>query len=136
MPSSSSWTCSGPISARRISARPWPSSAGASGGSVPVPAEIPVPRKSAWSDLRTRVLSAAVLAPLGLICIWIGSWAWAALVAVAALGMAWEWIGLCRAGVGSFAGLADIVLAVAAVVIAAAGAPGVALAVVVLGWVV
>jgi phosphatidate cytidylyltransferase len=53
-------------------------------------------RKSArWGDLRLRILSASVLAPLALGCIWIGGAAFAALVALIAAGLSYEWIGLC-----------------------------------------
>ncbi len=48
-----------------------------------------------WGDLRLRVLSAAVLAPLALACIWIGGTAFAALIALIVIGLAYEWLGLC-----------------------------------------
>jgi phosphatidate cytidylyltransferase len=50
---------------------------------------------SRWADLRLRILSASVLAPLGLGCIWIGGAAFAGLVAVIAIGLSYEWLGLC-----------------------------------------
>jgi len=46
---------------------------------------------SRWADLRLRVASAAVLAPVALACLWVGGYAWAALVIVAGGGMAVEW---------------------------------------------
>jgi len=49
-----------------------------------------------WGDLRLRILSAAVLVPLALGCIWFGGLAFAALVALIAAGMAFEWIQLCE----------------------------------------
>ncbi len=49
-----------------------------------------------WADLRLRVLSAAVLAPLALGCIWIGGIAFSVLIAVITIGLAYEWLGLCR----------------------------------------
>ncbi len=49
-----------------------------------------------WGDLRTRVISAAVLVPLALSCLWWGGWPWQVLVIVAAVGMADEWRRLCR----------------------------------------
>jgi phosphatidate cytidylyltransferase len=56
----------------------------------------PVTQKSArWSDLRLRIASAAVLAPLALACIWIGGAAFAGLVALASIGLSYEWLGLC-----------------------------------------
>lgn len=48
-----------------------------------------------WSDLRKRVLSAALLAPTALLCIWLGADAWTALMAVATAGLACEWVVLC-----------------------------------------
>jgi phosphatidate cytidylyltransferase len=53
-------------------------------------------RKSArWADLRLRILSAAVLAPLALACIWIGGVAFAGLIALTTVGLSYEWLGLC-----------------------------------------
>jgi phosphatidate cytidylyltransferase len=49
-----------------------------------------------WADLRLRILSAAVLAPLALACIWLGGGAFAVLLTLIATGLAYEWIGLCR----------------------------------------
>jgi phosphatidate cytidylyltransferase len=48
-----------------------------------------------WADLRLRILSAAVLAPLTLGCIWIGGGAFAGLVTVISIGLCYEWLGLC-----------------------------------------
>ena len=48
-----------------------------------------------WGDLRKRVLSAALLAPTALLCIWLGADAWTALMAVAMTGLACEWVILC-----------------------------------------
>ncbi len=48
-----------------------------------------------WGDLRKRVLSAALLAPTALACIWLGADAWTALMAIAAGGLAYEWVALC-----------------------------------------
>jgi phosphatidate cytidylyltransferase len=65
---------------------------------VPVPAE-PRARPAAtgfrWGDLRKRVISAVLLAPLALACLWLGGWWWAALLALAAGGLAVEWVRLC-----------------------------------------
>ena len=52
-------------------------------------------RSSRWGDLRLRVLSAAVLAPVSLVCIWIGGVPFAGLIALIAAGLAYEWLGLC-----------------------------------------
>jgi phosphatidate cytidylyltransferase len=48
-----------------------------------------------WRDLRKRVVSAALLAPAAVLCIWLGAEAWTALMAAAAAVLAWEWVGLC-----------------------------------------
>lgn len=48
-----------------------------------------------WSDLRLRILSAAVLAPLALACTWIGGTAFAALIALIAAGLSHEWLVMC-----------------------------------------
>lgn len=95
---------------------------------------------SRWADLKLRVLSAAVLAPLALACIWLGGNAFAGMVAVIAAGLAFEWLGLCRQrhalnAVLVFAAL-PIAVAVAAwvgtwpaiAVLAVAGCAGIAVA--------
>jgi phosphatidate cytidylyltransferase len=52
-------------------------------------------KSSRWADLRLRILSAAVLAPLALGCIWLGGAAFAGLLAVIAAGLSYELLGLC-----------------------------------------
>ena len=54
-----------------------------------MPALAEAPRR--WVDLRARVLSAAVLAPLVLACVWHGGWPFLILMVAAALGLAVEW---------------------------------------------
>jgi phosphatidate cytidylyltransferase len=66
---------------------------GASGDSVHALADRAAQR---WSDLRIRVLSACVLAPIALALIWLGGIAFAVLVGAAAFGLAIEWLMLCR----------------------------------------
>ncbi len=56
-----------------------------------VPARQPV----RWGDLRKRALSAALLGPTSLLCIWLGADAWTALVGLAATGLACEWVTMC-----------------------------------------
>ena len=69
------------------------------GGGAPTgPAVPPPPRGTAggrWRDLRKRILSAALLAPAALLCVWLGAEAWTALMAAAAALLAWEWVRLC-----------------------------------------
>lgn len=69
----------------------------AAGASIPTPSVSPAAghKSSRWSDLRLRVLSAAVLAPLALACIWAGGAAFAGLLALITIGLAYEWLGLC-----------------------------------------
>ncbi len=55
---------------------------------------------SRWNDLGIRFLSAAVMVPIALGCIWIGGVAFAALVALIAVGMALEWLRLCQSRMG------------------------------------
>jgi phosphatidate cytidylyltransferase len=63
------------------------------GASVPVLAELASGR---WDDLGKRVLSALVLAPVALACVWLGGTAFVVVVAVAMIGLVVEWLGLCR----------------------------------------
>ena len=49
-----------------------------------------------WGDLGIRVLSALVLAPIALACVWLGGIAYTLCIAVIALGLALEWLTLCR----------------------------------------
>ena len=53
------------------------------------------PSAGRWGDLRKRVLSAALLAPVALFCVWLGAEAWTALMAAAAIGLGMEWSVLC-----------------------------------------
>lgn len=57
---------------------------------------MPGRRALRWSDLGIRVVSASVLAPVALACIWLGGIAFTLLVAAVALGLAIEWLMLCR----------------------------------------
>ena len=59
------------------------------------PADFPV---SAWRDLRIRMISAGVLAPLGLAGLFNGGWVFSALVLLAMLGIGVEAAALARAG--------------------------------------
>jgi phosphatidate cytidylyltransferase len=66
-------------------------SADAAGGSKPTGAG----GGERWRDLRKRILSATLLAPAALLCVWLGAEAWTALMAAAAAVLAWEWVRLC-----------------------------------------
>jgi phosphatidate cytidylyltransferase len=54
-----------------------------------------------WGDLRLRVLSAAVLLPIALICVWVGGMPFLVLVAVGTAGLVWEWLQLWRGAGGA-----------------------------------
>ncbi len=74
-----------------------------------------------WSDLGIRVVSAAVLAPIALACIWLGGVAFTVLVAAAALGLAIEWLMLCRLPTAQAGGALLRMAGIAYVALAAAG---------------
>jgi phosphatidate cytidylyltransferase len=92
-----------------------------------------------WETLRLRVLSALVLIPAALAAVWFGSPWTAIVVAIAGLAMAWEWgrlaaIGQARLGVAAVMVAVALTVAAAAadrfelaILVAAAGALGVAL---------
>ncbi len=81
--------------------------------------------------LRQRVLSALVLAPVGLAAAWFGPPLLSAVVAVAAGLMAWEWGRLCRVGAPILTGI--VVIVVASVIAAALGIPRIGLVIAGLG---
>ena len=76
-----------------------------------------------WSDLGRRALSAAVLAPVALVCIWAGGAVYVGLILLAGIVLAAEWIGLCGVGVLG-AGGAIVVLAVLLGAVAQASGAG------------
>jgi phosphatidate cytidylyltransferase len=75
--------------------------------------------RSAFRPLQLRILSGLVLAPLAVAAVLAGTPAFAVLLAVAGLAMAWEWARICSAGRFGKAGYifaAAVLLAVAAAV--------------------
>ena len=84
--------------AKASSAFPGPSGPGPSG---PGPSGA-----DRWRDLRKRVLSAVLLGPAAIACIWLGAEAWTALMAVAVAILAWEWVRLCGFSTRRLPGLA------------------------------
>jgi phosphatidate cytidylyltransferase len=75
----------------------------------------PAVRSARWADLRLRLASALVLGPLALACVWYGGMAWILIVAVAGLGVCWEWVQMAKREPGALAvGLAYCGLAIAA----------------------
>ena len=111
----------------------------ASVGSVPDRPEPPCPPAPAaqrfrWGDLRTRIVSAALLAPLALACLWLGAWWWAALLAVAAAGLAVEWVHLCGGRLASPEGIVIPLAVLASGAAAVADGESLAVGVVVAGF--
>ncbi len=106
------------------------------GRAAPGPADqaSAAPPRSVGS-LRLRVVSALVLAPIGLAAAWFGPPLLSLVVAIAGGLMAWEWARLCRIGkVGGNAIVAAVVAVVVAAVIAATlDLPRLAVAIAVLG---
>jgi len=78
-------------------------------------------------------LSAALLAPTALACIWLGADAWTALMAVAAGGLAYEWVALCGERPGRLPGLAVPVAVLLAGLVAVLDRERLALAVLAVG---
>ena len=91
---------------------------------MPVRVEAIAPPKRRWADLRLRILSGVVLAAAGLAGWWLGGVAWAMLIAAAAVGLAVEWLGLCRRAPSGLRRWAALL----------AGAPYIGLAVAALLW--
>jgi phosphatidate cytidylyltransferase len=89
--------------------------------------------KAGASNLKLRVVSAAVLAPLALATVYAGGWLFLAVCALAAAGILWEWTRLV-AGKSDvrimFAGLASLL---AALLLTGLDQPGAAAAMVVIG---
>ena len=46
--------------------------------------------------MRLRVISAAILAPLALFCVWYGGWVYGLMLVAGFIGVVWEWGGMCR----------------------------------------
>jgi phosphatidate cytidylyltransferase len=98
-------------------------------------AETSPPRRPIrWADLRLRVVSAAVLAPVALACLWFGGWFWAVLVGLAAFGTTAEWSELCGYRLRAARGLAVPASVLLAWSAAASGHPTTALGVLVAGF--
>jgi len=59
-----------------------------------------------WRDLRKRFLSALVLGPAALLCVWLGAIPFAAMIAACVGVLAWEWVHLCGMRTRAMPGLA------------------------------
>ena len=82
----------------------------------------PQPSGRSWRDLRLRLLSACLLAPIGLGCIWAGGWLFAVLVMLGLAGVGLEWAALLRHSPRSLRGM--VLLAWPSVACLAALVPG------------
>ncbi len=71
-----------------------------------------------WGDLRLRILSAAVLAPLALACLWVGATPWTVLVLLATAGLGAEWLLLSGQSPGTPVGLGALCAMLLAVLLA------------------
>lgn len=78
------------------------------------PADLPhaASPSPAWRDLRVRVLSALVIAPVCLGALWLGGIGWEVLIVLLAIGMAAEWTTISRARRGGAMGRSAATLAV------------------------
>ncbi|MBV9786007.1 MAG: phosphatidate cytidylyltransferase [Acidisphaera sp.] len=101
-----------------LEVREWP---------VPEPEAARPRERIGLGDLPIRIVSASVLAPLALLCIWLGGAAWVALVAFGFLGMAAEWVALCGRRVLAWPGIAVPLGILAAGAATAVGRPGLGL---------
>jgi phosphatidate cytidylyltransferase len=72
------------------------------------------------------VLSAVVLAPVGLVSVWYGGAVWAACLAILAVGLGMEWVGLCGIAALSLPGIAVPLALLAVGTLAAFGLPAIA----------
>jgi len=63
------------------------------------------PDSGRWSDLTARLVSAAILGPIALFCVWAGGLAWTLFLLAAGIGLALEWANLAslpRRGAGAW----------------------------------
>ena len=89
------------------------------GGSGGLAQDPPERRGVRWTDLSKRAVSAAILAPLALASIWLGSGAWALVVGLLTVGLACEWVWICGLRLTEPPGLVVPVAASAACILAA-----------------
>jgi phosphatidate cytidylyltransferase len=63
-------------------------------------------RAKRWGDLRKRFLSALVLGPAAIACIWLGAEAFTGMMALAVALLAWEWVHMCGRRIRVLPGMA------------------------------
>lgn len=87
-----------------------------------------------WTDFRRRALSALILAPVALLCIWFGAAAFAALTVLAGAGLSAEWAALCGVRPLGIPGVAVPAIVVLSGVLAALGQPAIGAGVLAAGF--
>jgi len=87
-----------------------------------------------WTDLRKRALSALVLGPAALACIWLGAEAFTGMMALGVALLAWEWVHMCGRRIRVLPGMAVPIAVFAAGALAVMNHPRIALAVLGLGF--
>lgn len=70
------------------------------------PPETAAARAKRWGDLRKRFLSAMVLGPAAVACIWLGAEAFTGMMALAVALLAWEWVHMCGRRIRVLPGMA------------------------------
>lgn len=85
------------------------------------------------ADLRKRALTAAIIGPAALLCMWWGGAWWSGLMLVCVLGLGWEWVRLCGARARRMPGVLLLGFVLLATGLAALNLPWWALGVVGLG---
>jgi len=96
------------------------------------PAESRAP-SSRWADLGVRVVSALVLAPVVVACLWQGGPWWGTLMAIGGVGLALEWVALCGMAPGAWPGFGVVAAVLAGTVMAALGRPELGMAALMVG---
>ena len=91
-------------------------------------------RAKRWGDLRKRALSAMVLGPAAIACIWLGAEAFTGMLALAVALLAWEWVHMCGQRVRVLPGMAVPLAVFAAGTLAVADHVRLALAMLVVGF--
>lgn len=89
-----------------------------------------------WNDLRKRALSAAVLLPAAVACIWLGATPFAAMMALGGAILTWEWVHLCGRRIRAMPGLVVPLVVLAAGSFAVLDHVRIALSVLLAGFVV
>src|SRR6201999_3211806 len=85
------------------------------------------------SNFTLRIVSAAILAPIVLGCVWLGGWGFFVLCAAAAAGVLWEWTRLVIGDADTRVLLPGLAALAAALLLAGFDEPGAAAAMIVIG---